>query len=213
MDKKVFDYNGKASGKIVLDDSVFGIEVSDGCIYEAIKNELANMRQGTASVKNRANVKGSTKKPWNQKGTGNARVGDKKSPIWRSGGVIFGPQPRDYSYSIPKKMKRLAIRSVLSMKAAQEDKSFKIVKPIVIESGKTKEMVNILTSLGAKRKERAVLVYTGEEPSIKRAGRNIPNLTMLNSDRLRVHDLFYGRFVCITEDAVARLNELYGVKS
>lgn len=212
MDKKVFDSKGKEVGTFSLRDDVFNVKVSQGSIYEAVKNELANLRQGTAAVKNRAKVKGSNRKPWAQKGSGNARVGDKKSPLWRSGGVIFGPQPRDYSYSLPKKVKRLALRSVLSLKAAS-DESFRLLKPIQVESGKTRDLLEVLKINGLKDKQRSILVYSGEDQKLKRAGRNIPNLIMLNSDRLRVHDLFYGKFVWVTEDAALRLNELYGEKS
>ena len=127
MDKKVYSTEGKELRTIALEDSVFAREVSQGTIWHAIRNELANMRQGTASVKTRQQVKGSTAKPWRQKGTGRARAGRRKSPLWRGGGVIHGPSPRDYSYSMPKKLKRLAMKSILSLKAADDEK-FRVIE-------------------------------------------------------------------------------------
>ena len=135
MEKKVYSTSGKELRTITLDDKVFGLPVNDDVIYYAITNELANMRVGTACTKGRAEVHGSNAKPYKQKGTGNARRGDKKSPIMVGGGTIFGPKPRDFSYSMPKKAKQLAIKSILSMQA-QSDR-FTVVEDFTVESGKT----------------------------------------------------------------------------
>ena len=135
MDKKVYSVDGKELRTITLDDSVFGLPVNDDVIYYAITNELANKRVGTACTKTRSEVHGSNNKPYKQKGTGNARRGDKKSPITVGGGTIFGPKPRDYSYSIPKKEKRLAMKSILSAHA-QGDR-IAVVEDFSIDSGKT----------------------------------------------------------------------------
>ncbi len=211
MEKKVYSSDGKDAGQISLKDDVFGVKISQGAIYEAIKSELANLRQGTAQTKNRSAVRGSNRKPWRQKGTGNARVGDKASPIWRSGGVVFGPQNRDYGYSIPKKLKRLAFRSTLTLKA-QDDEKFKVIKEISVESGKTKELAKMLDGLGISSK-RGVLIYSENDSLLKRAGSNIPNLTLLSSDRLRVHDLFYCETLFVLQSAAERLNQLYGTEA
>lgn len=207
MDKKVYSVDGKEIRTIALDDNVFAREVSEGSIYSAIKNELANKRVGTASVKGRSEVRGSGAKPWRQKGTGRARAGHKRSPIWVGGGIVFGPKPRSYSYVLPKKVKRLAYKSILSMKAAN-DEAFKVVEDFTIESGKTKDMVKILKAL--VNGERTVMILKDDDQLVKQAGRNIPNLTMLSYNRLNAHDLFYGRNLVVMESAAAKLNDFYG---
>lgn len=166
------------------------------------------MRQGTAATKVRSQVKFSGRKPWRQKGTGRARAGSRRSPIWVGGGTIFGPQPRDYSYVLPRKLKRLAYKSILSQKVQQED--IVVVEDFALESGKTKDMVAILSKLIPA--ERAVLVVAGNDELVKRAGRNIPWLTTLNYQRLRAHDLFYGKKVVMTESAALGLNDFYAAK-
>ncbi len=210
MDKKVYSIEGKEVGTVTLDDSVFGREVSEGCIYHAIRNELANRRVGTAKTKSRGEVRGSSAKPWRQKGTGRARSGHKRSPIWKGGGVIFGPRPRDYSYSLPKKQKRLAFKSILSLKAS-DDEAFKVIKDFTVEQGKTKELADILKNF--VKNERTVLVLKEDDALLRRAGRNIPWLSFLTYNRLRAHDLFYGRKVLLQEGAVGKLNEFYGKKN
>ena len=190
---------------ITLDDKVFGLPVNDHVIYYAITNELANMRTGTACTKGRAEVHGSNAKPYKQKGTGNARRGDKKSPICVGGGTIFGPKPRDFSYSMPKKAKRLAMKSILSMQA-QSDR-FTVVEDFTVESGKTKDLVKILDNFA--KNERTVVVLKDDDEMIKRAGRNIPALSFLSYNRLRAHDLFYARKVVVLESAVKNLSDFY----
>ena len=145
MEAKVFSVKGEELRTIELEDSVFNCEISDGTIYYAINNELANMRVGTACTKDRDEVSGSTAKPWSQKGTGRARAGRKRSPLWVGGGVVFGPKPRDYSYKMPKKMKRLAMKSILSQKVLGG--KFKVVEDFTIESGKTKDIAAVLKNL------------------------------------------------------------------
>jgi large subunit ribosomal protein L4 len=207
MDKKVLSIKGKELRSIELDDSVFGREVSEGAIYHAIRNELANMRVGTASTLTRSEVVGSRRKPWRQKGTGRARAGTYQSPVRVGGGVAFGPRPRDYSYRLPRKMKRVAMTSLLSMKAS--DDSLIVVEDLSL-SGKTKELAEIMTTLTGR--ERTVLILGDEDAMAKRAGRNIPWLSYLSYNRLRAHDLLYGRKVVMTETAAKALNEFYGAK-
>ena len=205
MEKKVYSTSGKELRTITLDDKVFGLPVNDDVIYYAITNELANMRVGTACTKGRAEVHGSNAKPYKQKGTGNARRGDKKSPIMVGGGTIFGPKPRDFSYSMPKKAKQLAIKSILSMQA-QSDR-FTVVEDFTVESGKTKDLAQILNNFA--KDERTVIVLKDDDAKIKQAGRNLPFVSFLSFNRLRAHDLFYARKVVILESAVKNLSEFY----
>ena len=205
MEKKVYSTSGKELRTITLDDKVFGLPVNDDVIYYAITNELANRRVGTACTKTRAEVHGSNNKPYKQKGTGNARRGDKKSPITVGGGTIFGPKPRDFSYSIPKKEKRLARKSILSAHA-QGDR-LTVIEDFTVESGKTKDLAAILNNFA--KDERTVLILKDDDAKIKQAGRNIPNLSFLAYNRLEAHTLFYGRKVIILESAVKNLSDFY----
>ena len=205
MEKKVYSTSGKELRTITLDDKVFGLPVNDDVIYYAITNELANRRVGTACTKTRAEVHGSNNKPYKQKGTGNARRGDKKSPITVGGGTIFGPKPRDFSYSIPKKEKRLAMKSILSAHA-QGDR-LTVVEDFTVESGKTKDLAAILNNFA--KDERTVLILKDDDAKIKQAGRNIPNLQFLAYNRLEAHTLFYGRKVIILESAAKNLSDFY----
>lgn len=205
MEKKVYSIDGKELRTIQLDDAVFGLPVNEDVIYYAVTNELANKRVGTACTKDRSEVHGSNAKPYKQKGTGRARRGDKKSPLLRGGGVIFGPKPRDFSYSLPKKVKRLAMKSILSMKA--QDDSLTLIEDFTVESGKTKDFAAILKNFS--NNERTVLVLKDDDAKIKQAGRNIPTLSFLSYNRLRAHDLFYGKKVLMLESAAKNLSEFY----
>ncbi len=208
MEKKVYSTDGKELRTINLDDSVFGLPVNDEVIYYAVNNELANRRVGTACTKGRAEVHGSNAKPYSQKGTGRARRGDKKSPLLVGGGVVFGPKPRDFSYSMPKKAKRLAMKSILSLKA-QADR-LTVVEDFTVESGKTKDLVKILNNF--TKGERSVVILKDDDALLKRAGRNIPHLSLLSYNRLRAHDLFYGRKIILLETAAENLSHFYGCK-
>jgi large subunit ribosomal protein L4 len=205
MEVKVFSTAGEEKKKINLDDTVFGREVNQDAVYQAIRNELANMRVGTAATKTRSEVVGSHQKPWRQKGTGRARAGTKQSPVWVGGGVAFGPANRNYSYKVPRKIKRLAMKSILSQ--VTRDERLKVVEDFTIEDGKTKSLAALLKALVAE--ERTVLITEGDDPMLKRAGRNIPWLTFLSYNRLRAHDLFYGRNILLMEKAAEKLNEFY----
>ena len=205
MEKKVYSTDGKELRTISLDDKVFGLPVNDDVIYYAITNELANKRVGTACTKTRSEVHGSNAKPYKQKGTGNARRGDKKSPINVGGGTIFGPKPRDFSYSIRKKEKRLAMMTILSAHA-QGDR-LTVVEDFTVESGKTKDLVAILNNFA--KDERTVLILKDDDAKIKQAARNVKNLTFLAYNRLEAHDLYYGRKVIVLESAVANLTKFY----
>jgi large subunit ribosomal protein L4 len=208
MEAKVFSVKGEEVRTIALEDSVFNREVSDGAIYYAVNNELANRRVGTASTKTRGEVRGSTAKPWRQKGTGHARSGDKKSPVWVGGGTIFGPKPRDYSFKLPKKMKRLAMKSVLSMKAKED--AIKVVEDFTVDSGKTKDLSVILKNLVPE--ERTVIVLKDDDTLLRRAGKNIPWVRFLSYNRMSVRELFYGKQIVLLETAAGNLNTFYGDK-
>ncbi|MDR2663820.1 MAG: 50S ribosomal protein L4 [Treponema sp.] len=205
MNRTVYSKEGKELRTIELDDAVFGLPINDDVIWYAINNELANKRLGTASTKDRGEVRGSNAKPYKQKGTGRARRGDKKSPVLVGGGTIFGPKPRDYSYSIPKKAKRLALKTILSLKVQSE--ALKVVEDFSIDSGKTRDLVKLLDNFGAP--ERTVIILKDDDPQVKRAAANIPWLSYLSYNRLRAHDLFYGRRVLVLETAVKNLSTFY----
>ena len=207
MEAKVFSVNGKEIKTIELNSDVFGIEVSDGSIYHAVNNELANRRVGTACTKTRAEVNYSNTKPFKQKGTGNARRGDKKSPIMVGGGTIFGPKPRDYSYTLPKKVKRLAMKSLLSLSVQEE--RLVVVEDFTSENGKTKELVAILKNFVEDGK-RTALIMKNDDAMLRRAARNIPYLHVLAYDKLSAKELLYARKVVMLETAAKNLNEFYG---
>lgn len=205
MDKKVFSTDGKELRTITLDDSIFGLPVNEDVIYYAINNELANKRVGTACTKTRSEVHGSNAKPYKQKGTGHARRGDKKSPINVGGGTIFGPKPRDFGFDLPKKVKRLAMKSILSLQA-QSDR-LTVVEDFTVESGKTKDLLKVLNKFA--KDERTVVILKDDDAKIKQAGRNLHNVYFLSFNRLRAHDLFYGRKVILLESAAKNLSEFY----
>ncbi len=205
MKHAVLTNSGKEAKQVDVSDFVFGCDVSEGSIYHAIRNELANLRTGTAKVKTRGEVAGTGKKPWRQKGTGRARAGTLQSPVRVGGGIAFGPRPRDYSYRMPKKIKRLAMRSVLSRK--MKEGSLFFVEDVQVPSGKTRDIVS---GLGSNVDlHRTVLVVKGDDSMVKRAGRNVAWLTVLSHDKLRVNDLFYARKILITESAAEALGEHY----
>lgn len=208
MEKKVYSVDGKELRTINLDDKVFGLPINEDVIYYAITNELANSRVGTACTKTRSEVHGSNAKPYKQKGTGHARRGDKKSPITRGGGTIFGPKPRDFSYSIPKTAKRLAMKTILSLQASTD--RLVVVEDFSVESKKTKDLVKIVNAFA--KDLRTVLILKDNDANIKQAGRNVKNLSLLSYNRLRAHDLFYGRKVILLEGAAKNLSEFYKVE-
>jgi large subunit ribosomal protein L4 len=206
MKTQVLGLDGAVVREIELSDDVFNREVSEGSIYHAIRNEAANRRVGTASTKDRGEVQGSGKKPWKQKGTGRARAGHKRSPIWVGGGKVFGPKPRDYGYAIPRKVKRLAIKSILSLKNKNE--SLRVVTDFTVESGKTKDLVVALKKLAPG--ERTVIILKDDDAMLRRAGRNVPWLSLLSFNRLEAHDLFYAKKLLLLETAALKLNDFYG---
>jgi large subunit ribosomal protein L4 len=209
MNTKVYSKDGQELRGIDLDDGVFGLPYNESVVWCAINNELANARTGTACTKDRGEVHGSNAKPFKQKGTGHARRGDKKSPLMVGGGVTFGPKPRDYSYKMPKKAKRLAMKTILSLKAQSD--CLKVVEDFSVESGKTKDLVGILKNLSSDK--RTVIIVNDGDSMTRRAGSNIPALSFLSYNRLSAHALFYGRQVLVLESAAKNLNNFYGAQA
>lgn len=212
MEKAVLDIAGKEAGKLTLSDELFAIEGKKHLIYDKVKNELANRRVGTASTKTRGEVSGGGKKPWRQKGTGRARQGSIRAPQWVGGGVAFGPRPKDYSYSLPKKMRQLALMATLSFKFLEEG-VVNVVKDFTVESGKTKDAYKIIKALNGGKEERTLLIFAEEDAVLKRSMKNIPWLKYMSAKRLAAHELFYSKHVIIMESAVKHIEEAYaGIK-
>ncbi|MCK4796181.1 MAG: 50S ribosomal protein L4 [Spirochaetes bacterium] len=208
MKLKVIDIHGNEKNEIELSDEIFNIKPNKTVVYEVIKNELANRRQGTASTKTKGEVRGSGAKPYRQKGTGRARVGTRRSPVWKGGGIVFGPKPRDYSYSLPKKMKRLAYKSILSLKNIEGN--LKIIENFKIENGKTKEIVKIFKPLSNNETKFSLILDDNEEALlIKKAGRNVPWIRCLSFNRMNAHSLYYSKNIFLTEDAVLKINTFF----
>ena len=198
-----FSKDGKVIGAVELSDAVFGAEVNDTLIYELIKAANANLRQGTHKTKGRAEISGGGAKPWRQKGTGRARHGSSRSPIWRGGGTTFGPVPRDYRIDMPKKLKQAAYRSLFSLKAKNGE--IKVIEDFTA-AGKTKEMAQLGKALNISK---GVLVSDSDDLLIKRAIKNITWFIFNNVERISSRDIFYSKQVLITESAVKRLNDKY----
>lgn len=201
----VLDLNGKKVDEIELSESVFGIEMSEHAVYEAIKNYLANQRQGTQCAKTRSEVRGGGRKPWRQKGTGRARQGSTRSPQWKGGGVVFAPKPRDYSYTIPKKVKRLAMKSVLTSKAV--DSKIIIVDDLAMDAPKTKEFANIMAALNTGKKPLFVTAENAQ--AVVKSGRNIPGVKVSFVNMLNVYDIANSDTLVLTKKAVEKVEEVY----
>lgn len=201
----VLNVSGQRVGEIELNDSVFGIEVNQHVLYEAVKNYLANQRQGTQSAKTRAEVRGGGRKPYRQKGTGRARQGSLRAPNFVGGGVVFAPKPRDYSYKLPKKVKRLAIKSALSSKV--QNNEIIVLEELTMDAPKTKDMVSILKNINTAKK--ALIVLGDKNDNVVKSANNIPGVTASIVNNINVYDILkYDTFV-VTKDAVQKLEEVY----
>lgn len=203
MKAEKYSIQGKVIGEVNLPDTVFANEVNDNLIYELIKAANANLRQGTHSAKTKAEVRGGGAKPWRQKGTGRARHGSSRSPIWEGGGVTHGPKPRDYRIELPKKIKKAAYKSLFSLKAKQG--TIKILEDFSVK-GKTKEVASIGKNLDIKK---GVLITDSDDVLLKRSIRNISWFTYNNVKRISSRDIFYSKELLITESALKYLNEKY----
>ena len=204
---KVAVYNmlGAQVGEIELKDDVFGIEPNKAVMYDFIKMQLANKRQGTSSTKTRTEVRGGGKKPWRQKGTGRARVGSSRNPVWRGGGIAFGPKPRDYSYKLPQKVRRLALKSALSSKAL--DNKIIVVDEFNFDQPKTKVMMQALESLKVGKK--TLLVTADGNVNVVKSARNIEGVKPMRADFINVYDILKHDTLLITKDAVAMVEEVF----
>lgn len=206
MKVTLLNQSGSNVGEVELLDSVFGIEPNQQAVYDVVKAQRAAMRQGTHKTKTRTEVRGGGRKPWRQKGTGRARAGSNTSPVWVGGGIVFGPTPRSYKLKVNRKVRRLALKSVLSSKVA--DNQFKVVDKIELDSIKTKGMVEVLNNLEATGK--VVIVLNGANDNVQLSARNIPNVTVTTVDHLSVYELLNFTTVVATTDAVKKYEEVLG---
>lgn len=201
----VLDINGKEVEKIQLSETVFGIEPNVSVMHEMVKCYLANQRQGTQSALTRAEVSGGGKKPWRQKGTGRARQGSTRAPQWYHGGVVFAPKPRDYSYSLNKKVRRLAMKSAFSSKVL--DNEMIVLDSLVMEEYKTKFIVNMLKALGCEKK--ALIVLPEKDSKIIASASNIPGVKTALVNTLNVYDILNADKLIVVKNAVAQIEEVY----
>lgn len=208
MKMAVYDMSGTEIKQIEIADDLFAVPMNTSVVHQAVTCQRNNARQGTSSTKNRSAVRGSTRKIFRQKGTGNARMGSEKSPLRRGGGVIFGPTPRDYSQSINKKMRRLAIKCVLSDKV--KSGQFKIVQDLNFEAPKTKTMAVLLAAFGINRS--ALLATHGVNENLLLSARNIQKVTTTPANLLNVYDMITHRTLIVTEEAVRQMEALWGSK-
>ncbi|MDD5291712.1 MAG: 50S ribosomal protein L4 [Candidatus Omnitrophica bacterium] len=199
----VLDISGKEVEKLELSPRIFDGKVSTASIYRAVHNYLANRRQGSASTKTRSDVSGGGKKPWRQKGTGRARVGSTRNPLWRHGGVVFGPHPRDFSYSLPKKIKQSSLRSIINNRALENN--IIVLNSLVLSDCKTKTFVNILKKL--KIKDGSLVVINSMDDNIRLATRNIPNVQLRDAKSVNTYDILSFEKMLITKDALRILTE------
>ncbi|MBO1515359.1 50S ribosomal protein L4 [Metabacillus bambusae] len=200
----LLNQTGSNVGEIELNDSVFGIEPNQHVLFEAVIMQRASLRQGTHKVKNRSEVAGGGRKPWRQKGTGRARQGSIRSPQWRGGGVVFGPTPRSYSYKLPKKVRRLAIKSALSSKVI--DNSIVVLEDLALNAPKTKEMAAVLKGLSVERK--ALIVTADNNENVALSARNIPNVTVVTANGVNVLDVLNHDKLIMTKAAVQKVEEV-----
>ena len=201
----VYNQLGEVVGDIELNEAIFGIEVNEHVVYEVVKNHLANRRQGTQSAKTRAEVRGGGKKPWRQKGTGRARQGSIRAPQWKGGGVVFAPKPRSYRYSVPKKVRRLAMRSVLTSKVLEGE--LRVLDALTIDAFSTKKAKEILKNLSLETKTMIVLPE-GNDMIIKSFA-NLPKVETVVVDYMNVYDLMRFDNLVIVKDALSKIEEVY----
>lgn len=196
----IYDIEKNKVSQVELSDSVFGAEVNEAAIYEVVRMQMAAKRQGTASTKERSFVSGGGKKPWRQKGTGRARSGSTRSPIWRGGGIVFGPHPRDFSFSVPKKVKKAALKSALSLKC--RDQKIIVLNGFPMEEIKTKKFKEVLDRFGLKS---ALFVLDGANDNLERSSRNIQDVKMMRSEGINVYDLIRYEHLVLLEPSAKNI--------
>ena len=200
----VYNMDGSVVGDIELNDSIFGVEVNEHLVHLAVVNQLANRRQGTQSAKNRSAVRGGGKKPWRQKGTGHARQGSTRAPQWTGGGVVFAPQPRDYSYSLNKKEKKAALKSALTSKV--NDEKFFVLDELKFDEIKTKKFVEVLNNL---KVDKALVVINENDEKVVKSARNVANVKTALTNTINVFDILKYDNVVITKAAIETIEEVY----
>ena len=200
----VYNMEGKEIDKIELNDAIFGVEINEHLVHMAVVQHLANLRQGTQKAKTRAEVSGGGRKPWRQKGTGHARQGSTRSPQWTHGGVVFAPTPRDYSFKLNKKEKRLALKSALTSKVA--DGKLMVVDELKFDEIKTKKFAEVLANLKA---EKALVIINENDKNVVLSARNIPDAKTSLTGNMNVYDIMNAGTVVLTKDAVSTIEEVY----
>ncbi len=201
----VLNMKGESVEELDLNADIFDVEINEHAVYTVVKNLLANKRQGTQSTLTRAEVRGGGRKPWRQKGTGRARQGSIRSPQWKGGGVVFAPKPRDYSYTTPKKIKRLALKSVLTSKVKENE--LIVVDSINFDAPKTKEMVKMLEAIKADKK--ALIVIKRPELNVIKSAANLPTVCTTNANTLNVYDILKYNSLILTKEALEEIEEVF----
>lgn len=201
----LLDFEGRKVGEISLSDSVFGAEPNEALFHTIVRMQMAAKRQGTACTKTRSEVRSSGRKPWRQKGTGRARAGARSSPLWRGGGVVFGPKPRTYAFSVPRKVKKAAMRSALSMKVREK-------KLLVVDSGdmpeiRTKRFISIMKKLNLVN---SLIVIDGDFDNMRKSARNVPGIKVLRTAGLNLYDVLKYDELVLTKGAVGYIEKVYG---
>ena len=200
----VYNMEGKEVDSIELNDSIFGVEINEHLVHMAVLQQLANNRQGTQSAKTRSGVSGGGRKPWRQKGTGHARQGSTRSPQWTGGGVVFAPKPRDYSFKMNKKEKRIALLSALSSKVA--DNKIVVLDAFNLDEVKTKKFAEVMSNL---KVDKALVVIEGENKNVVLSGRNIPTVKVSATNEINTYDVLKYETLVVTKAAVEKLEEVY----
>ena len=201
----VYNMSGNVVGEIELSEAIFGVEVNESVVHDMVKNHLANKRQGTQAALTRAEVSGGGRKPWRQKGTGRARQGSTRAPQWTHGGIAFAPKPRDYSYTLNKKAKRLALKSALSAKAAET--AIVVIDAIKMDAPKTKEFAAFLNAVGAQGK--ALVVTAAADENVVKSGRNIPGCEVTFANLINVYDIVNAEKLVVDQAALAKIVEVF----
>ena len=201
----LYNMDGAESGSIEVSDDIFGIEINQNAVHDVVKNYLANQRQGTQSAKTRAEVRGGGAKPYRQKGTGRARQGSRVAPNHVGGGIVFAPKPRDYRYSVPKKVKRLAMLSVLSSKVLENE--IIVIDELSFDVPKTKDMIKFLSAVGADKK--AIIVTAGKDDNVVKSAANIPGVETSYVGRMNVYEILKATSFIVTKEAVEKIEEVY----
>ena len=202
---KVYNMSGEQVGEIELSEAVFGITPNESVVHDVVKNHLANLRQGTQSALTRAEVSGGGRKPWRQKGTGRARQGSTRAPQWTHGGIVFAPKPRDYSYTLNKKVRRLALKSALSDKAAQQN--IVVIDAIKVDAPKTKEFAAFRKAVNVTGK--ALVVTAEADTNVVKSGRNIPGCQVTFANLINVYDIVNAKQLVLDKAALAKIEEVF----